>query len=84
MTAAENGLKTCLTKSLKIDNITTYSPPLITQILISQSTSLSPSLLLAVTIREYLYSKFSFGEVYRRIYGRKFSFMATRERSRKT
>ena len=31
-----------------------------------------------------LYSKFSFGEVYRRIYGRKFSFTATRERSRKT
>ena len=27
--------------------------------------------------------KFSFGEVYRRIYGRKFSFTATRERSRK-
>ena len=31
-----------------------------------------------------LYSKFSFGKVYRRIYGRKFSFTATRERSRKT
>ena len=31
-----------------------------------------------------LYSKFSFGEVYRRIYGRKFSFTATREGSRKT
>ena len=27
---------------------------------------------------------FSFGEVYRRIYGRKFSFTATRKRSRKT
>ena len=33
---------------------------------------------------KYLYSKFLFGEVYRRIYGRKFSFTATRERSRKT
>ena len=31
-----------------------------------------------------LYSKFSFGDVYRRIYGRKFSFTATRKRSRKT
>ena len=31
-----------------------------------------------------LYSKFSFGEVYRRIYGRKFSFTATRKRSCKT
>ena len=28
----------------------------------------------------YLYSKFSFGEVYRRIYGRKFSLTATRDR----
>ena len=27
---------------------------------------------------------FSFGEVYQRIYGRKFSFTATLERSRKT
>ena len=31
------------------------------------------------TLRGELYSKFSFGEVYRRIYGRKFSFTATRE-----
>ena len=30
-----------------------------------------------------MYSKFSFGEVYRRIYGRKFSFIATRKRSLK-
>ena len=30
-----------------------------------------------MTIRGYLYSKLSFGEVYRRIYGRKFSFTAT-------
>ena len=28
-----------------------------------------------------MYSNFSFGAVYRRIYGRKFSFMATREQS---
>ena len=28
-------------------------------------------------IRRSLYSKFSFGEVYRRIYGRKFSFTVT-------
>ena len=32
------------------------------------------------SFREYLYSKFSFVEVYRRINGRKFSFMATRIR----
>ena len=33
----------------------------------------------------YMYVlKFSFGKVYRRIYGRKLSFTATRERSRKT
>ena len=31
----------------------------------------------------YLYSKLSFGEVYRQIYGRKFSFTATREGGRK-
>ena len=35
-------------------------------------------------IREKLYSKFSFGEVYRRIYGRKFSFTATCKPSHKT
>ena len=32
-----------------------------------------------IRIRGQLYSKFSFGEVYRRIYGRKFSFTATCE-----
>ena len=31
-----------------------------------------------------MYSKFSFGDVYHRIHGRKFIFKATRERSRKT
>ena len=31
-------------------------------------------------IRRYLYLKFSFGEVYHRIYGRKFSFTATHEK----
>ena len=35
-------------------------------------------------IRGLPYSKFSFGEVYRQIYGRKFSFTATCKRSRKT
>ena len=35
-------------------------------------------------LREYLYSKFSFGELYRRIYGRIFSFTVTCQRSRKT
>ena len=35
-------------------------------------------------LRDNCIQKFSFGEVYRRIYGRKFSFTATRERSRKT
>ena len=34
--------------------------------------------------RGQLYSKFSFGEEYRRTFGRKFSFTATRERSSKT
>ena len=34
--------------------------------------------------RGRLYSKLSFGEVYRRIYGWNFSFTGTRERSRKT
>ena len=37
-----------------------------------------------VIFRGWLYSYFSFGEVYRRIYGWKFSFTVTRERSRKT
>ena len=46
-------------------------------------------LLLKVKFADHLldnsqYSKFSFGEVYRRIYGRKFSLTATRKRSRKT
>ena len=36
------------------------------------------------TLRGLLYSKFSFGEVYRGKYGLKFSFTATRKRSRKT
>ena len=31
-----------------------------------------------------MYSKYSFGEVHRRIYGRKFSFTATCKRRRKT
>ena len=35
-------------------------------------------------IRGELYSKFSFGEVYHRIYGQKFSFTVTCEWSRKT
>ena len=35
----------------------------------------------ATSIRGKLYSKFSFGEVYLQIYGRKFSFTATHERS---
>ena len=35
-------------------------------------------------LRDNCIQKFSFGEVYRRIYGRKLSFAATRERSRKT
>ena len=34
--------------------------------------------------RGKLYSNFSFGEVYRRIYGPKFSFTATHERGRQT
>ena len=33
---------------------------------------------------DYCIHFFSFGEVYRRIHGGKFSFTATRERSRKT
>ena len=37
-----------------------------------------------LSIRGQLYSKFSFGEKYRRVYGRKISFTATREWSRKT
>ena len=34
--------------------------------------------------RGKLYSKFSFGDVYRQIYGRKFSFTVAHERSHKT
>ena len=40
--------------------------------------------LFSYKIRGELYSKFSFGEVYHRIYRRKFSFMVTRKRSSKT
>ena len=38
----------------------------------------------ALFVKTKLYSKVSFGQVYRRIYGRKFGFTATRKRSRKT